>query len=59
MRYRIKNAADIKGIVSVGRNNHGHPNGKVKSQLERFVSDVKMTMIPEDLNGDDHIYVEL
>lgn len=59
VRYRIKNAADIKGIVSVGRNNHGHPNGKVKSQLERFVSDVKMTMIPEDLNGDDHIYVEL
>ena len=21
--------------------------------------DVRMTMIPEDLNGDDHIYVEL
>lgn len=37
MRYRIRNAADIKGIVSVGRNIHGHPDGNVKSQLESII----------------------
>ncbi|MBO6255653.1 MAG: hypothetical protein J6O49_18730 [Bacteroidaceae bacterium] len=35
--YRIANTNDIEGIVSVGRNTHGHPNGTVKAQIERII----------------------
>lgn len=35
--YRIANAKDIEGIVSVGKNTHGHPNGTVKAQIERII----------------------
>lgn len=38
VRYRISRASDIRGIVSVGKNNrHGHPDGKVKRQIESII----------------------
>ena len=40
VRYRISRAADIRGIVSVGRNIHGHPDGNIKSQLERIIGNL-------------------
>ena len=44
VRYRIKNANHIEGIVSVGKNNrHRQPDRNVLEQLKRFVPDVKMT----------------
>ena len=35
--YRIANANFIEGIVSVGKNTHGHPNGTVQAQIERII----------------------
>lgn len=47
--YRIANAQDVVGIVSVGfRNRHSHPNGSVLRQLGTFVRAIERT----DLKGD-------
>lgn len=35
--YSITNAKDIEGIVSVGKNIHGHPDRAVQAQIERIV----------------------
>lgn len=37
VNYRIANANDIDGIVSVGKNIHGHPDGLVQAQIEKII----------------------
>ena len=37
VKYRIRRAADIRGIVSVGRNIHGHPDMTIQQQIERII----------------------
>lgn len=47
--YRLANAQNVVGIVSVGTNNrHRHPNGTVLGQLSQYVRAIERT----DLRGD-------
>ena len=58
--YNVSKAKAIEGIVSVGeKNGYGHPKDEVMEKIKGFVPKVRMTMKKEDLNGGDHIFVEL
>ena len=58
--YNVSKAKAIEGIVSVGeKNGYGHPKEEVMEKIKGFVPKVRMTMKKEDLNGGDHIFVEL
>ena len=58
--FNVPNANVVEGIVSVGDpNRYKHPNDEVMKNIKKFVPKIRMTMTPADLNGDDHIFVEL
>ena len=43
--YKIANACNIEGIVSVGHNNYGHPNPMVQGEINQFVNPLEMTSL--------------
>lgn len=54
--YKVSNAKEIEGIVSVGANNtHGHPNATVMKQIAQFLQpNIEMT---SDFGGRDIVKV--